>query len=363
MIVTPKVAVIAVAALVGCSPAAQPTPVSPTPQGSTTARTPGSSPLAQASAGESPASGTAGSIVYISVHNVWVAAPDGTHARQVTTDGTESNAYHDPSQSNDSTVFVLKGSSAMYRLDHAGRSLAAPVTLPSLENGAEGLAASPDGARAAYATVGSGTYLDPRFGTPSGTFLYGGTDIANLDGTSVGGAVLPSLLFPSWVDNTHLIASDGVDLFFDEVGPTEPTTWLSLDEGCVTDFDCPVDQEASANISTPAIARDGSVVAYTYRPYFGPAGRRLASISAPAAPETRCLIPGQEQFSDPGTFLADGSVFIYDDTRFDPDAFDTAVGQGIWQITVDFDAADCGASSARLIVEGGSQPEWGPVAP
>lgn len=352
--------VMVTAAVIGCggpgpSPTAIPASSAPT----------ASSLVAPASAEESPASGAAGSLVYISVHNVWVAAPDGTRARQVTTDGTESDPYHDPSQSNDSTVFVLKGSSAMYRLDHAGHSLAAPVTLPSLENGAEGLAASPDGARAAYATVGSGTYVDPRFGTPSGTFLYGGTDVANLDGTSVDGAVLPSLLFPSWVDNTHLIASDGVDLYFDEVGPAEPTTWLSLDEGCVTDFDCPPDQEASANISTPAISPDGHVLSYSYRPYFGPAGRRLASISAsaPAAHETRCVIPGQEQYSDPGTFSTDGSVFVYDDTRFDPDAFETVIGQGIWQISVDLEAADCGASTARLMVEGGSQPDWGPAAP
>jgi hypothetical protein len=358
--------VIVTAGILGCggpgpSQTASPGSVAPTPSSQASLGQPSQPGASEIS---SPTASGKGSIVYISVFNVWVAAPDGTRARQVTTDGTEADPYHDPSQSDDSTVFVLKGSSAMHRFNHAGRSLAAPVTLPSLENGAEGLAASPDGARAAYATVGSGTYVDPRFGTPSGTFLYGGTDIANLDGNSVDGAVLVSLLFPSWVDNSHLLASDGVDLFFDEVGPAEPTTWLSLDDGCVTDFDCPPDQEASASVSTPAVSGDGHVLSYTYGPYFGPAGRRLATVTAaPSAPETRCVMTGQEHHSDTGTFSADGSVFVYDDTRFDPDEFETVVGQGIWHLTVDLDAPDCGASTARLIVEGGSQPDWGPAAP
>jgi len=207
--------------------------------------------------------------------------------------------------------------------------------------------------------------VDPRFGTPSGTFLYGGTDVAKLDGTSVDRAVLPSLVFPSWVDDAHLAASDGVDIYFDEVGPNEPVTWLSLDDGCITDFDCPAGDHAAANVSTPTVNGDAHLLAYTYSPYFGDAGRRIDLITAPppAEPQNVCVIPGQDHHSDPGTFLADGSVFIYDDTRFDPDAFETVAGQGIWAMAVDLDSPDCGASSATLIVAGGRQPDWGPTAP
>jgi hypothetical protein len=341
--------------------------------GSAVASASASTPAASASPSASPGSATpprdgsdgAGSIVYIVDSNLWLAAPDGSSARQLTTDGSDAQAYHDPSKADEGTIYVLKGASALYRLDRSGVALTPPVSLITLENGAEGLAAAPDGTRVAYATVGSGTYVDPRFGTPTGTFLYGGTDVANLDGTSVPGGVLPSLIYPSWVDGNHLVATDGVDLYFDEVGPAQQVTWLSLDDGCVTDFDCPPGDEASATLSTPAVSPDGRALAYTYRPFFGPAGRRMARLGGPppAVPETQCVMAGQEHHSDTGTFSGDGALFVYDDTRFDPDAFETVIGDGIWTLAVDLAAEDCGASTARLVAHGGSQPDWGPAAP
>lgn len=359
---------IALAAMTGCTAPTQtgaPASLAPIPTSQASlpaASQPGATAVVRPT---SPALDGAGSIVYVADWNVWVAAPDGSFARQLTTDGTESSNYHDPSQADDGTIIVLKGLRELRRLDRSGSALAAPVSLITLENGAEGLAAAPDGTRLAYATVGSGQYVDPRFGTPSGIFLYGGTDVANLDGTSVPGAVMPSLIYPSWIDQTHLLATDGVDIYVDEVGPAEPATWLSLDEGCVTDFDCPTGDEASASISTPAISPDGRVLSYSYRPYFGPAGRRMATLDGlpPAAPETSCVIAGQEHHSDPGAFSSDASVFLYDDTRFDPDEFETVIGEGIWMMSVDLASPDCGASSARLVVPGGSQPDWGNEAP
>jgi hypothetical protein len=115
----------------------------------------------------------------------------------------------------------------------------------------------------------------------------------------------------------------------------------------------------------PTASRDGRVLAYTDRPFFGPAGRRIATVEAPppAPPADRCLIPGQEHHADAGSFAPDGSAFAHDDTVFDPDLFETVVGQGIFVMDIDLDAADCGLSSARLIIPGGAQPDWGPAAP
>jgi hypothetical protein len=75
------------------------------------------------------------------------------------------------------------------------------------------------------------------------------------------------------------------------------------------------------------------------------------------------MIEGQEDYSDPGSFSADGRAFAFDDTEFDPDTFETRFGQGIWVMTVDLDAADCGLSTARLVAPGGVQPDWGPAGP
>jgi hypothetical protein len=312
-----------------------------------------------------PAAGQGGSIVYVARFNVWIAGPDGSARRQLTTDGTEANGYHDPTQSDDGSIFALRGSRTLIRLDRNGQASAPPVSLNALENGAEGLVVSPDGTRLAYATTGFGTEIDPRFGTPAGAFLYGGTDVATADGQSIAGAAAPLLLFPEWLGDAQLIGSDGIDLYATAGGSGAPQRWLSLTEGCLIDLDCPPDEGPAANVSLPSISRDGTVLAYSYRPYFGPAGRRLATLAAPppAPPATACLIPGQEQYQDPGSFAADASSFVFDDTTFDPTQLLTTPGKGIYVMAVNLRAADCGAASARLVIEGGLQPEWGPAAP
>lgn len=329
-------------------------------------------PVTAAASAGSPApsvngSASAGSVVYILDANVWLSASDGSGARPLTTDGADSDNYHDPSQADDGTIWVVKGASALYHLDRSGRALATAVTLPTLEHGAEGVAVSPDDRYIAYTTVGTGQYVDPRFGTPTGTFLYGGTDVANPDGTSVPGAVMANLLYPSWAGATSLILADGVDLYFDSVtgSAAAPQKWLTVQDGCLTDFDCPEGQEAAASLSNPTISDDGIVVAYSYKPYFGEGGRRMSSATGgvPAQPETRCLIESTTGYTDNGSLNSDASLFVYDDTAFDSTTFETTVGQGIWAFDVDLDAADCGASAATLIVPGGSQPDWGPMTP
>lgn len=324
-------------------------------------------PGTAATAGASPATGTAGggSLAYIAGFNVWLAAPDGSGARQLTSDGNEANAYHDPSQVDDGRIFVLRGTRTLVQLGRDGQAVAPPVSLNVLENGAEGLAVSPNGARLAYATTGFGTEIDPRFGTPAGAFLYGGTDIAAADGTSIPGAAAPTLLFPDWVDDDNLVGSDGVELYTKVAGPGDLQPWLDLGDGCLIDFDCPAGQEAAANISIPAVSAAARVLAYSYRPYFGAAGRRFATLAGlpPAAPTTACMVPGQENFQDAGSFAPDGSAFAFDDSEFDPKELTTRIGEGIHVFTLDLKAPDCGAALARLVLAGGSQPDWGPAAP
>ncbi|MDX6234935.1 MAG: hypothetical protein QOH68_4074 [Nocardioidaceae bacterium] len=306
-----------------------------------------------------------GSIVFIRAFNVWLAGPDGSGARQLTTDGTETANYHDPSQADDGTIWVVKGANSLHRLDRSGHDLASAVTLATLEHGAEGVAVAADSSHVAYTTVGTGQEVDPRFGTPTGTFLYGGTDIANPDGTSVAGAVLPNMEFPSWIGDSHVVVTDGVDLYLDTVGSAPPIKILSEQDGCLTDFDCPAGKEAAASLSSPTVSDDGTVMAFSYVPYYGPGGRRMAVQTDPTTihPRTRCLIQSATQNNDTGSLSRYGQVFYYDDTAFDSSTFETKVGQGIWAFPVNLDADDCGSSAAALILPQGSQPDWGPAAP
>lgn len=350
-------------AIIGCTPAgAAPTPTGPAATGTGVPAT-GSAAPTQSATATAPVSG-AGSLVYVVDFNVWLAAPDGTGARQLTNDGTESTGYRDPSQTDSGAIFALRGSSSLVRVDRAGGGPGPAIQLATLENGAEGMTVSPDGSHLAYATTGYGTETDPRFGTPSSTFLYGGTDIATPDGASVPGAALPTLLFPDWFDDGHVVAGDGVAVWFDTVG-APATTWLITEGGCLIEFDCPSGTPAEASLSQPVVSPDGALLAYSYEPYFGPAGRRIASITGepPAAPTEECLLPDQHDHNNPLSFSPDGGAIAFDDTRFDPEAFEIVPGQGLYVMDLDLDAADCGLSTARLIVPGATQPDWGPTAP
>lgn len=328
---------------------------------------PGSSTSVPAGASATPGSATTAPsgafIAYVKDDDVWLVTVDGSQSTQLTSDGA-SGAYTDPSVAPDGTIYALRNAGQLYHLDAAGHVIDSPVSLAVLENGAEGLSVAPDGAHLAYVTTGFGTEVDPRFGTPTGTFIYGGTDVVGPNGTSLPGAAMGNLIYPSWAGPSSLVLSDGVAIYFDTVA-SEPSEWLAVDDGCLIPSDCPSGQEPQANFTRPSVNRSGTVLAYAYQPYFGTAGRRLATIDGapPTVPTTRCVIEGQEDFSDPGSFSADGSMFAFDDSAFDPDTFETTAGQGIFVMTVNLDAPDCGMSTARLIGPGGAQPDWGPAGP
>jgi len=310
--------------------------------------------------------GLAGAFVaFVKDNDLWVVTADGARPIQLTNDGS-AGPYTNPTVAPDGTIYVLRNEEELHHIDLAGRVIGAPVALGVLENGAEGLTVATDGAHLAFVTTGWGTIIDPRFGTPTGSYIYGGTDLIGPDGTSLPGAALGSLIYPSWLDPSTLVLTDGVSVHVDTL-TSDPSVWLtvSLTEGCVIPSDCPAGHEPLANFTRPVVSRTGTLIAYEYQPYFGTAGRRMATIDAapPATPTLRCVIEGQEDYSDPGSFSSDGSLFAFDDTRFDGDTLETIVGQGVYVMTVDLDAPDCGLSSARLIAPGGQQPEWGPAGP
>jgi hypothetical protein len=296
-------------------------------------------------------------VAYVKSNDVWVTNVDGSASLQLTSDGA-AGAYTHPTIAPDGTIFVLRGEEDLYHIDLTGRQISPPVSLAVLENGAEGLVVAPDGAHLAFVTTGWGTYVDPRFGNPTGAYIYGGTDVIGPNGTSVPGAALGMLIYPTWLSSSTLVLSDGVSVNVDTL-TSSPTPWLAVSDGCLIPSDCPSGQEPMANFTRPVINRMGTVVAYEYQPYFGTAGRRMATIDAPppAAPTLRCLIEGQENYSDPGSFSNGASLFAFDDTRFDPDTLETTTGEGVYVMSVDLNAPDCGASSARLVAPGGSQPD------
>lgn len=306
-----------------------------------------------------------GSIVFIADHDVWIASPDGKQRRPITDDGTEASAYHDPSQASDGSILAIRGLDMLHRYDRTGSPLADPVQLVTLEHGAEGLVVAPTADRVAYATVGTGVRVDPRYGNPTGIYLYGGTDVATLDGAPVADGVAASMIHPDWIDPERLAVSNGVELWTYVPGSTDaPSVWLSFTDGCVTDFDCPRGSTAYATISQPVVSADAGLVAYTYSPFFGDAGRRVARIEAgrPAS-DAICLLPGQDHSLHPLSFSPDASMLAFDDAIFDPGTFTASPATGIRVMSLDVDSAECGLAGAEMTIVGGAQPEWGPLPP
>ena len=297
-------------------------------------------------------------IAYARDGNIWATSVDGSTTLQLTADGAQ-EAYANPTVAPDGTVYALRGEDTLYHFDLAGRVIGAPAPIAVLENGGEGLAVAPDGAHIAFVTTGWGTLVDARFGTYAGQYIYGGTDVITPDGRSVPGAALGQMLYPSWANASTLIVSDGTTVYVSDLLSPAPAAWLSAGNGCVIPEVCEPGQEAAANYSEAVINRADTVLAYNYRPFFGEAGRRMLSLQSPppGEPTVRCLIPGHENYRDPGSFSSDGSMFAFDDTVFDPDSLETKAGQGIYVMHVNLDSADCGASSARLLVAGGFQPD------
>jgi hypothetical protein len=172
------------------------------------------------------------------------------------------------------------------------------------------------------------------------------------------------MVYPSWADAETLVVSDGVEVYVDRVG-SAPESWIDRNEGCLTEFDCPPGESAQSSLSTSAVSPGGSIVAYASSPYFGDAGREMADVSGtpPADPGPPCIIINHAEFSDPGSFSADGTQFVFDDTYFDSTTFETVVGEGVFVMDVNTTSDDCGAATARLIAPGGTQPDWGNLAP
>jgi hypothetical protein len=308
----------------------------------------------------------AGSIAYVYENNVWLALPDGGAARQLTTDGTPDQPYREPIQVADGSILVFHGPSEVDHLDRSGTAVGAPVPLPTLENGADSLAVSPDGQHMAYVTTGFGQQIDPRFGTPSGTFIYGGMDVAMLDGTSVPGTAVPSVVFPTWLDTRTIAASNGTDLVIDTLDGhgNQPATWLSQADGCLVDLDCPSPGLPAASFSQPVASLAGTRLAYAYAPYYGQGGRQIAAVANHSDPPMPlCLIPTDGTQQDPGTFSPDGSSFAWDDSSMDQTTLEELPGKGIWVLRIDASEPDCGVAKAILAIPDGSQPNWSSFAP
>jgi hypothetical protein len=262
-------------------------------------------------------SAAADSIVYEKDGNVWLAKPDGSGQRQVTTSG----GYAKPTQANDGTIVAVKGN-LLHRMDREGNLL--NLAGDADWGGPLTPAFAPGGAQVAYNYFRTGTSLAPGFHTSisHATRETSHEEIYDIHGWSN----------PSWIGDGMVLMFDGspTDTLIKTLGVTATDPWyedpdLSLVGG-----------EVDAGMTRFA-ATDSAVI-------------RLYRLNAP--PPSMDVTPACDVTGPAGSFFR---------PSWSPNGAQLAWQEddGIWVATPNF--ADCAAATASLVIPGGKAPDWGPA--
>lgn len=299
----------------------------------------------------------ADSIVYVKDANVWVAQPDGSQARALTTDGTAGLPYASPSQADDGTVLAVRGS-RFHKLDRQGKLLATFDSLltsnpgPAMAVGPFDAKLSPDGTKFAYWLGIMGGWYDYAtnrwYTDPQSSVAYQSA----VDGTPLG----TTMFFeePSW-------KADGSLLLFDSINGGVPQVYtgaVGTNHNDLTPWFHDRDVFGDPNwrpTGAGELTRDGKRLAAlraggTMGEGYEARGRfnriQLYSVDGlqPPAPECQIGDPDGAELGPPSWSPAG-------------DALAWATPNGIYTSKV------CEGFAPALVVPGGREPDWGPAEP
>ncbi|WGY01032.1 hypothetical protein QI633_21135 [Nocardioides sp. QY071] len=281
--------------------------------------------------------GAPGTLVYVKGYDVYLARPDGTGERRLTTNGTASDPWVSPTGDNLGTIVAARDS-MVYRMDRSGTILDS-FDPPAIDDGPEvhydgtvvKAAVSPDGGRVAY------TYRDYHCELAV-CADYFATGIASADGTS------PSIEYgflrgdnPSWVSDSRLIGN-GPDRYGLRLLDIGDDSWDWFHDGEFPKY---------VRLAEPAVSRDGRLLATTrgtgadsrVTVYEVNGDIVTGSYLPPAA--TICQLPAAQGQGSPA-FAPDSSALAWSQP------------EGVW---VKPDPLDCDAD-ATLVLPGARDVSW-----
>jgi hypothetical protein len=296
----------------------------------------------------------ADSLVFVRDNNIWLSNADGSGQYQVTLDGTASSPYESPSQADDGTIVALRtppgGRPQIWRMHQNGGLLNPPVNTPAPGTGALDARVSPDGNLVAYwfvTQVATGTCLYC-WDLSTRTLISHSDRFTNPDevGTPNTGEVA------SWMSNdTLLIAQGNAEQWYYKLGMQEAAQWWADQDNC----NCTgQNQSGVADLTEGEVNRAGKQIAVVRGDNREEIWLYATNGAPPAVPSAKCALTGAVggKFYRPSWSL-DGSTLAWQE------------GDGIWSAPIpDLTAVspDCSTISSRLVVPGGTQPDFGPAA-
>jgi len=299
----------------------------------------------------------ADSIAYLEGGNVWLTTSDGSRQHQVTRDG----GYSYVSQADDGTL-VAKHGTNLRRLDRVSGAVTAEFATPvsstppgsafEFRDGPIDPTISPDGTRIAYGYNAQYTMFDPycgHYGGCSAGKVIVGTGYSRADRLTgwdePGFKPHSGWQWPSWIDNQHTLISDPAEIlnkqfWIDTVGDDQSgQAWFHDDNGNPSQRDSELNRQQTGMAAT--VGNAGRAETIEIWKMNGP---------PPAEPSPCLTISGtSDGFASP-SWSPSGDGLAYAD------------GRGILTVT-SLDLAGCGLGNAaeRVVVPGGSTPDWGPA--
>jgi hypothetical protein len=292
-----------------------------------------------------PAAAAADSIVYLKDGDVWLTEPDGSRQFQVTSGG----GYTGVSQAENGVIVAAKDRQ-LFRLARTGEvETEIDTAMKSLNwNGPYDIDVSPDGSRVAYGFLYQRIVTDPLCPfTPSqcsSSSVFSGVGYSDTAGGASGVPMHTGWSYPSWVDDGMLLHSyaDGV-----------------LNEETILRAFGSENSTGDQWFTHPAITRmyDATTRDNTLA-FVGPdSGQLLAVVHFDGAPGSSATVDDCFTYSVPtGSFK---SPTLAPGTR----SLAWAEDDGIWR--GDFenpsDGCDGPPENGRMLIPGGSSPDWGPA--